>query len=163
MLSLLKIFILIFSVPRNYDPALHPFEAPREYTRALNATKLDRVFAKPFVGNLEGHKDTISCLCKHPNELRTILSGSFDGEVKVWNLTQRTCEGTFRAYDCPVRGIAMIPDTDRFITVGNEIIKTWSITEMDENERDEPLNTIISNVSFFYFFLSKLLNIIKAT
>ncbi|EPQ19315.1 Heat shock cognate 71 kDa protein [Myotis brandtii] len=29
-------------VPRNYDPTLHPFEVPREYVRALNATKLER-------------------------------------------------------------------------------------------------------------------------
>lgn len=27
----------------------------REYVRAMNATKLERVFAKPFVANLAGH------------------------------------------------------------------------------------------------------------
>lgn len=27
------------------------------YKRALNAVKLDRMFAKPFVGSLEGHAD----------------------------------------------------------------------------------------------------------
>ena len=30
-------------VYRNPDPALHPFERAREYTRSLNAAKLDRV------------------------------------------------------------------------------------------------------------------------
>lgn len=40
----------IHRIPRNIDPSLHPFEGPREYVRALNATKLERVFAKPFVG-----------------------------------------------------------------------------------------------------------------
>ncbi len=39
----------------NYDPELHPFEKAREYSRTLNAVKLDRVFAKPFVANLAGH------------------------------------------------------------------------------------------------------------
>ena len=34
------------------DPALHPFEKAREYTRALNATKLERMFAKPFLAQL---------------------------------------------------------------------------------------------------------------
>ncbi len=33
----------VYKVHRNVDPALHPFEKPREYTRALNATKLERV------------------------------------------------------------------------------------------------------------------------
>ncbi len=39
----------IKKVHRNYDPNLHQFERAHEYTRALNAVKLDRVFAKPFV------------------------------------------------------------------------------------------------------------------
>lgn len=37
-------------VQRNAAPELHPFERAREYKRALNAVKLDRVFAKPFLG-----------------------------------------------------------------------------------------------------------------
>ena len=68
-------------MPRNYDPALHPFEVPREYVKALNATKLERVFAKPFIGNLDGHSDGISCLAKHPKRLSLLLSGAYDGEV----------------------------------------------------------------------------------
>lgn len=75
-----------FSVPRNYDPSLHPFEAPREYTRAVNAVKLERVFAKPFVGNLDGHIDGITCLDKHPASLSTIVSGDYGGEVSTYIL-----------------------------------------------------------------------------
>jgi WD repeat and SOF domain-containing protein 1 len=60
---------------------LHPFEGLREYTRALNAVKLERVFAKPVVGNLDGHQDGVSCLGKHPQHLSLLVSGSYDGEV----------------------------------------------------------------------------------
>ena len=70
-------------MPRNTDPQQHPFEAAREYTRALNATKLERVFAKPFVGALDGHADGVNCLAKHPKQLSCILSGACDGEVGV--------------------------------------------------------------------------------
>ena len=42
-------------VPRNHEPTLHHFEVPQEYVRALNATKLERVFAKPFLASLDGH------------------------------------------------------------------------------------------------------------
>lgn len=73
------------AVYRNYDPALHPFEQPREYVRALNAVKLERLFAKPFIANLEGHKDGISCLAKHPTRLSSIASGDFNGEVGQYN------------------------------------------------------------------------------
>ncbi|XP_012276679.1 DDB1- and CUL4-associated factor 13 [Orussus abietinus] len=134
----------IFKVPRNYDPALHPFEAPREYTRALNATKLERVFAKPFIGNLDGHKDSVSCLCKHPGRLSILLSGSFDGEVKIWNLPQKTCERSILAHDGVIRGIAFEPKGERFMTIGDDkTIKTWK-AEKDQFEEDEPINTIIS-------------------
>ena len=71
------------TVPRNYDTALHPLEAPREYVRALNSVKLERVFAKPFLGSLDGHKDGISCLGKHPHHLSIMLSGACDGEVNM--------------------------------------------------------------------------------
>lgn len=42
----------VVKVFRNTDAALHPFDKAREYTRALQATKLDKVFAKPFLGGL---------------------------------------------------------------------------------------------------------------
>lgn len=42
-------------VQRNVDPRIHPLEKAREYTRALNAVKLDKVFAKPFVAALSDH------------------------------------------------------------------------------------------------------------
>jgi len=61
------------------DPNLHPFEKAREYTRALNATKLERLFSKPFLGALTGHIDGVYSLAKHPTHLTSILSGSADG------------------------------------------------------------------------------------
>lgn len=42
----------IHKMPRNYSPEVHPFQAQREYVRALNATKLERMFAKPFLGRV---------------------------------------------------------------------------------------------------------------
>lgn len=83
-------FLLPFSalsVPRNYDPSLHPFELCREYTRALNATKIERVLAKPFLAALDGHRDGVNCLAKHTTSLSTLLSGSCDGEVTVSVIT----------------------------------------------------------------------------
>lgn len=68
-------------MPRNYDKNLHPFSDPREYVRASNAAKLERVFAKPFFGSLDGHRDVISCVMKHPTKVSRIYSGACDGEV----------------------------------------------------------------------------------
>ena len=82
--------INFISVQRNFDPSLHPFEAPREYTRALNAVKLERVFAKPFLGSLDGHRDGIHCLQKHPDRLAICFSGSCDGEVSFCGKKENT-------------------------------------------------------------------------
>ncbi|EPQ26569.1 uncharacterized protein PFL1_05890 [Pseudozyma flocculosa PF-1] len=74
---------------RNLDPALHPFDKPREYTRALNAAKLDRLFAKPFVASLDGHIDGIYALAKDYNRLNVLASGSGDGEIRLWDLARQ--------------------------------------------------------------------------
>ncbi|KAF3426697.1 hypothetical protein E2986_09524 [Frieseomelitta varia] len=134
----------IYKVPRNYDPALHPFESAREYTRALNSVKLEKLFAKPFVGSLEGHKDGVSCLCKHPSQLSTILSGAFDGEIRIWNLTHRMCISNFLAHDGIIRGIVFSQSGENFISVGDDkTIKTWKLGNSSLSQ-EEPINTVIS-------------------
>ncbi|KAG5917707.1 hypothetical protein E4U42_007151 [Claviceps africana] len=77
-------------VPRNLDAALHPFERAREYKRALNAAKLERMHAKPFIGQLgRGHVDGVYSIAKDPSSLERFASGSGDGVVKVWDLSNR--------------------------------------------------------------------------
>ena len=77
--------------PRNLDPELHPFERAREYTRALNATKMSRMFAAPFVCQLgSGHVDGIYTLAADATSLTRLASGSGDGVVKVWDLPSRS-------------------------------------------------------------------------
>ncbi|KAJ0763487.1 hypothetical protein HanPI659440_Chr08g0281141 [Helianthus annuus] len=57
-------------VSRNYDPNLRTQEKAGEYVRALNAAKLDQVFARPFIGAMDGHVDAISCMAKNPSHFR---------------------------------------------------------------------------------------------
>ncbi|CAD6335143.1 unnamed protein product [Miscanthus lutarioriparius] len=76
---------------RNYDPALRSQEKAVEYTRALNAAKLEKIFAKPFIGAMDGHIDAVSCMAKNPNHLKAIFSGSMDGDVRLWDIAARYC------------------------------------------------------------------------
>ncbi|CAM1328885.1 DCAF13 (predicted), partial [Pycnogonum litorale] len=135
----------IHKIPRNYDPKLHPFEVCREYTRALNATKLERVFAKPFIGSLEGHQDGVQIMKKHPTSLSSLLSGSCDGEIKEWNLAERKCKRTIQAHSGLIRGVTYQPDGSSFYTVGDDkVIKQWNSRHPAYGEEDEPCNTVIS-------------------
>lgn len=62
-------------MPRNLDPAIHPFAKAREYTRALNAAKMDRMFAAPFVGQMgKGHVD--GCVAFYPWEPSSLKESS---------------------------------------------------------------------------------------
>ncbi|KAF7313773.1 WD-REPEATS-REGION domain-containing protein [Mycena chlorophos] len=75
---------------RNLNPLMHPFARARERTRALNAAKMDRMFAKPFIASLEGHVGPVECMAKRPGELTTVASGSWDGGIVVHHLARRT-------------------------------------------------------------------------
>lgn len=168
-MSKLPHFIL---VPRNYDPALHPFEAPREYVRALNSIKLERVFAKPFIGNLDGHRDGISCMAKQSHALSIIASGDYCGEVlelvllfveiiflilikyciylqvRVWDIPQRKCKWSIKAHNGFVRGLSFCNDNDRFISLGQDkTIKIWGANEFYITAPDEPLQVLLSRVN----------------
>ncbi|KAI8820722.1 WD40-repeat-containing domain protein [Fimicolochytrium jonesii] len=133
----------IYKVQRNLDPELHPFERAREYTRALNAVKLERMFAKPFVGALSGHIDGVYCVAKHPTKLTTVFSGSADGEVRIWSLTNNKTTWSTKAHHGFVRGICSVPFSDNFFTVGEDkTVKMWSA------DSTEPLQTYASRHAF---------------
>jgi len=54
--------------------AEHNFSRAREFQRAFNATKLHKIFAKPFLGTLEGHSVSKCSLA-----LNKLISGAHDG------------------------------------------------------------------------------------
>lgn len=166
----------IHRIHRNYDPSLHPMEGARklfcpfpccnnsiyfillrwlfvlktigEYARALNATKLDRVFAKPLIGDLAGHREGITCFAKDPNNLSSLISGSYDGEIREWNLITRKCRRSFTAHEGYVRGICHLPNHSindtQFLTCGDDkTIKLWkNCSQYDQIEA--PITTILS-------------------
>lgn len=122
----------IRKVYRNPDAKLHPFEQAREYTRALNAAKLSRVFAKPFLGQLQGHRDAVYSLSGVGGSLTSTLSGACDGELRCWNLTTRKCEWSVQAHEGFVRGVTTSPDGAYAISCGvDKTVKVWEMASVD--------------------------------
>lgn len=110
--------------PRNLDPAIHPFERAREYTRALNAVKLERMFAQPFIAQLgNGHVDGVYSLAKDPNSLDRFASGSGDGVVKCWSLTSRDQVWKTTAHENIVKGMAWTPDQKLLTCAADRSVK----------------------------------------
>lgn len=129
-------------VQRNYDPSLHPFAFEREYRRALNAVKLDKIFAKPFIGSLSGHQESVQCLLKHPTSISTLVSGACDGQIKLWNLTDRQCVRTLDAHESIVRSLFAPQHGRYFFSVGDNSIKKWRLTTSTHKvNTDDATNT----------------------
>ncbi|EDQ92632.1 uncharacterized protein MONBRDRAFT_19326 [Monosiga brevicollis MX1] len=138
----------IHPMQSNVDPNLHPLEAAREYKRAVNAVKMERMFAKPFVAGLDGHRDGVHCLAPHPKRLGVVFSGACDGELRAWNLAKQECIFARTLHRGFIRGIALTPLADKVITVGAD--KTIKVTKLaaergHEDEEEAPLSIIGQN------------------
>lgn len=114
-------------VHRNLDPTLHPFEKAKEYTRAVNAAKLDRLFARPFLASLE-HDDGVTCLARNPRRLNSLLSGAADGEVRLWDVAARRCLRRLVGHTGQVKGISVTPDGEGCVTAATDCtVKLWKV------------------------------------
>ncbi|KAI0342518.1 WD40 repeat-like protein [Trametopsis cervina] len=141
---------------RNLDPLMHPFAKARERTRALNAVKIDRIFAKPFVAALEGHIDAVETMSRRPDSLTAVASGSWDGGLIVHDVAQRTkLLHVEAAHKGKVSGVCFADET-RLLSCGvDRNIKLWDTREtgLDENgagpsEARKPLSIFPGKTAF---------------
>lgn len=146
-------------LPRNLDPALHPLAKAREYTRALNATKLERYFAKPFIGQLgTGHVDGVYCIAKDSRNLSSAASGSSDGGmclpgawlilvVKAWNLVSREETFSVRAHGGNVSGLCYTVDGRILSCSTDKLIKLWEPGTKDVHSLKQVNSSLCKRIS----------------
>jgi len=134
----------IHKAPQNADSYLHPFAVDREYKRALNATKLERVFARPFLCGLEGHRDSIVALAKFPTRLAHVLSAASDGEIRLWDLSVKKCVSKVQGHEGMVHGLCAHRSGNFLLSCGHDAnIKIWNCTEEGQIDQ-EPVRTILN-------------------
>jgi WD repeat and SOF domain-containing protein 1 len=116
---------------RNLNPQYHPMQRAREYTRAVNAAKLDRMFAKPLIGNLgNGHCDAVTVTALSRRSLLPMASGSVDGQIKLWDLASRTQVAEISAHSRAITGLVFSVNNqgDNFYSCGEDgLVHLWSI------------------------------------
>ena len=119
-------------VRKNPDPLLHPFERAKEYTRAVRAAKLDRMFAKPFLGAMDDHSDAVQCASTSPASLVALVTGAADGEVIVWDLPTRQKLWSVHAHTGTARGVAIARNGATFFSCGTDrTIKHWRMAAQE--------------------------------
>ena len=133
-------------IQRSTNPQLHQFQKAREFQRALVATKVDKIFAQPFAGNLEGHSDSLACLSKCPNNLAKLLSASFDGEIIAWDVPERKKIFSINAHKLAIKGLSFSSDGQRFVSSGDDkVINLYDFYQALEQKKDqEPLHRYLS-------------------
>ena len=111
-------------------------QRPREYARAVQAAKLDRMFAKPLIGNLgNGHQDAVYQTAISRTSLLPLLSGCADGTVGIWDLATRTNITTIVAHSRATAGIVFgnNPQLQDFYSCSADgTIRRWSIPNILE-------------------------------
>ncbi|KAF9423753.1 rRNA-processing protein sof1, partial [Entomortierella beljakovae] len=130
----------IHKIQRNLDPTLHPFEKNREYTRALNAIKVERMMAKPFLGALAGHVDGVYCMAKHPKKLDWLVSGGGDGDLRLWSLSEQKTLWSTVGHKAMITGVSSFLEGNRFLSCSNDrTVKIWdpTATSDDSSSRDD--------------------------
>ncbi|KAJ7083728.1 WD40 repeat-like protein [Mycena belliarum] len=133
---------------RNLNPLMHPFARARERTRALNAAKMDRMFAKPFIDSLEGHVDAVEVMAKQPGSLTNVASGSWDGGVIVHHLARRNqLLHVPQAHKGKISGVCFSREGRLFSCGVDRNIKIWTL-ESSHTETQQPVAVFAGKSAF---------------
>ncbi|CRK23235.1 hypothetical protein BN1723_002991, partial [Verticillium longisporum] len=149
--------------PRNLDPGAHPFERAREYTKALNAVKLERMHAAPFVAELgQGHVDGVYTMAKDPNSLQRFASASGDGAVKVFDMTSRDeVWQTKSAHENIVRSVCWTKDQRLLSAASDKTIKLWD--PYNTPSESAPISSWLGNSGFTDLSMHRSRNVFAAS
>lgn len=135
---------------RNYDPKFNPMAKQTEFTRAIRAAKLDRMFANPFVAALSGHRDTIQSIATDYNSLSTVVTGAGDGGIIVWDVMTKKPRFTVSdGHRHSVDGVVISPDGVACLSASRDkTVKMWDLDQNFEEEKHEPLAEYLGEFPF---------------
>lgn len=102
------------------DPTHHPMLLEREYVRALNATKIERMLAKPFITALSHHREGINKLSKSYTS-NIFASSSYDNKLVIWELFSKKII-LEKQYSSIINGIALGDNSDIFVSQNKSVI-----------------------------------------
>jgi DDB1- and CUL4-associated factor 13 len=112
---------------RNLDPNLHQQERAHEYTRALNAVKLSKTFAKPFLAAF-AHEDGVTCLAKNKQRVNSLLAGCADGELRLWDVARRRSLRRLVGHTQAVTGVSVTADGENCVSSSTDgSVRLWKV------------------------------------
>lgn len=135
-------------LPKKYakDEKYHPFMLEREYMQALNATKVDRLLAKPFLALLCHFGEGINGLVKD-NDNPYFITSSYDNQATLWNMhDKKKISGI--TYESPIKGIAIDSLNNLFITQNKTVLMT---NDKFETKTEFKAGSLVNGIAFTRF------------
>ena len=118
----------------------------REYQRALNAAKIEKIFSKPFIGALDVHSDSVLTMAKNYNSMVEFVTGGVDGEIVIWDMHKKTEEFVINGHTEGVKGLTYANPkrlnlTDKlFLSSGDDkFINIWSTNNLERQKEDKKI------------------------
>mmetsp|Transcript_22534 Transcript_22534/g.53127 ORF Transcript_22534/g.53127 Transcript_22534/m.53127 type:complete len:483 (+) Transcript_22534:64-1512(+) len=126
---------------RNLNPQHHPMQRAREYQRAVTAAKMERMFAKPFVGDLQGgHRDAVTCTATSRKALLPLVSGAADGCVALWDLATRKRLTELAAHTRAVTAVEFCLDGQAFYSGSDDgLVHRWTVHPNNTNNNSNDM------------------------
>mmetsp|Transcript_9398 Transcript_9398/g.34876 ORF Transcript_9398/g.34876 Transcript_9398/m.34876 type:complete len:506 (-) Transcript_9398:2017-3534(-) len=147
------------------DQRIHSMEKPRELVRAINAAKYKKMFARPFVGHLNGHRDTPHHLAifgaSDTSTGAYVCSASGDGEIRLWDIMEmRLMSLVPNAHNGFVNALDVDSGSSRRLlySVGQDAhVKVWNLSDwMDQYETQSLTSTSKQHIDSASYIHSKM-------
>lgn len=104
----------------------------------MNAAKLEKIHAKPFIAALPHHTDGVQVMAKNRFNLVDMISGSADGEIIYWSIPARKPLFRINAHENFVKGLAFanngrLAADSIFTSVGmDKKVHLWSVSKLKD-------------------------------
>ena len=93
----------------------------------MNAAKIERIFAKPFVSALP-HDDGVTAMCRNPRTINSLVSGSADGAIRIWDVAQQRTLRRLVGHTGAIRGLSFAPDGESVVSCSSDCtVKLWKV------------------------------------
>eukprot|EP01053_Blabericola_migrator_P004442 Blabericola_migrator_1__4441@NODE_237_length_10988_cov_176_358575_g201_i0_p2_GENE_NODE_237_length_10988_cov_176_358575_g201_i0NODE_237_length_10988_cov_176_358575_g201_i0_p2_ORF_typecomplete_len511_score108_25WD40/PF00400_32/0_0017WD40/PF00400_32/0_00019WD40/PF00400_32/0_25WD40/PF00400_32/6_8e03WD40/PF00400_32/0_00052WD40/PF00400_32/3e05ANAPC4_WD40/PF12894_7/2_6e05ANAPC4_WD40/PF12894_7/0_00068ANAPC4_WD40/PF12894_7/0_006ANAPC4_WD40/PF12894_7/0_00017Sof1/PF04158_14/4_3e18Sof1/PF04158_14/8_1e03eIF2 len=106
-----------------------PLAQAIQHQRALNAVKIDKIFAKPFIHQFGGHIDSVKALARCNQAIFDFFSGSCDGEIRFWSAAHKKCwRSIVGAHDGIIEGLCVAADDKYLFSCSRDHkVKMWPV------------------------------------